>query len=106
MDDLLVLFHEAETPREGWLVGTEAERIAVRQADGAHLPYDGPVIALRRDDASVTLEPGSQIELSGAPYRSVYDGKSESDAHWADLQPVIEELGLVWLALGLSLIHI
>ena len=126
MDDLLALFHEAETPRERWLVGTEAERIAVCQADGAHLPYDGPVsvvaiferliaehgwepvretdggpvIALRRDDASVTLEPGSQIELSGAPYRSVYEGKAESDAHWADLQPVIEELGLVWLALG------
>ena len=126
MDDLLVLFHEAETPRGGWLVGTEAEQIAVRQAYGAHLPYEGPVsvvaifdrliaehgwepvretdggpvIALRRDDASVTLEPGSQIELSGAPYRSVYEGKAESDAHWADLQPVIEELGLVWLALG------
>ena len=59
-----------------------------------------PVIALRRDDASVTLEPGSQIELSGAPYRSVHEGKEESDAHWADLQPVIDELGLVWLAIG------
>ncbi len=121
-----MFFHEAEKPRERWLVGTEAERIAVRRGDGAHLPYDGPVsvlaifdrliadhgwepvrethdgpvIALRRDQASVTLEPGSQIELSGAPYRSVHEGKAESDAHWADLQPVIEELGLVWLALG------
>ena len=126
MDDLLVLFHDAEKPRERWRVGTESERIAVQTADGAHLPYDGPVsvvaiferliaehgweperetdggpiIALRRGDALVTLEPGSQIELSGAPYRTVHDGKSESDAHWADLQPVIEELGLVWLAIG------
>ena len=49
---------------------------------------------------SVTLEPGSQIELSGAPYKSVHDGKAESDAHWADLQPVIDELGLVWLGPG------
>ncbi|MBW1755357.1 MAG: glutamate--cysteine ligase, partial [Deltaproteobacteria bacterium] len=91
MDDLLVLFHDAEKPRERWLIGTEAERIAVQQASGAHLPYDGPVsvvaifdrliaehgwepvretpggpiIALLGDDASVTLEPGSQIELSG-----------------------------------------
>ena len=126
LDDLLLLFHEAEKPKERWRVGTEAERIAVCQTDGAHLPYEGPisvvaifdrliaehgwepvretdggpVIALRRDEASVTLEPGSQIELSGAPYRSVHEGKEESDAHWADLQPVIEELGLVWLALG------
>lgn len=126
MDDLLVLFHDAEKPRARWRIGTEAERFAVRQADGAHLPYegpvsvlaifdrliadhgweperetkDGPIIALRRGDGSITLEPGSQIELSGAPFRSVHEGKAESDAHWADLQPVVEELGLVWLALG------
>jgi glutamate--cysteine ligase len=126
MDDLLVLFHDSEKPRERWRIGTEAERIAVRKTDGAHLPYDGrvsvaaifdrlirdhgweperekpggPIIALRLQDGSVTLEPGSQIELSGAPYRSVYDGEAESDAHWAALQPVIDELGLTWLALG------
>lgn len=126
MDDLLALFHEAEKPREQWRVGTEAERIAVVRADGERLPYegpisvaaiferlidehgwepkrerpDGPIIALSRGDGSVTLEPGSQIELSGAPFRSVYDGQAESDAHWADLAPVLEELGLVWLAVG------
>jgi glutamate--cysteine ligase len=123
---LLVLFHEAETPREEWLVGTEAERIAVCRNDGRHLPYEGatsvvaiferliadhgwepirenaggPIIALRRGAGSVTLEPGSQIELSGAPFRSIYDGRDESEAHWADLQPVLDELGLVWLGLG------
>ena len=126
MDDLLGLFYAAEKPKERWRIGTEAERIAVCRADGRYLPYDGPVsvvaifnrlidehgwepereteggpvIALRRENASVTLEPGAQIELSGAPYRSVHDGKAESDAHWADLQPVIDELGLLWLALG------
>ncbi len=126
MDDLLALFHEAEKPRARWLIGTEAERIAVSAAEGAHLPYDGPVsvltifdrligeqgwkpeseteggpiIALRRENASVTLEPGSQIELSGAPYKTVHEGKSESDAHWAALQPILEDLGLVWLGLG------
>jgi len=126
MDDLLVLFHDAEKPRARWRIGTEAERIAVGQADGARLPYDGPVsvvaiferlmrdggwtpereipggpiIALRRGDGSITLEPGSQIELSGAPFRSVHEGKAESDAHWAELEPVVDELGLTWLALG------
>ncbi len=126
MDDLLAVFHDAEKPRERWRIGTEAERIAVRRDTGAHLPYDGPVsvqaiferlirehgwepqretkdgpaIALRRGDGSVTLEPGAQIELSGAPFRSVHECKAESDAHWASLQPVIEELGLIWLAVG------
>jgi glutamate--cysteine ligase len=126
IDDLLVLFHAAEKPRAEWRIGTEAERIAVSRSDGVHLPYDGPVsvvsifaelirehgwepereiddgpmVALRRGEASVTLEPGSQIELSGSPYRTVYEAKVESDAHWADLQPVIEDFGLVWLGLG------
>jgi len=126
MDDLLELFHEAEKPRERWLIGTEAERIAVGKSDGAHLPYagavsvltifdrliaeqgwkpereteGGPIIALRRESSSVTLEPGSQIELSGAPYRTVHEGKSESDAHWAALQPILDDLGLLWLGLG------
>lgn len=126
LDDLLVLLHEAEKPRERWLIGTEAERLAVSRADGSPLPYDGlvsvvtifdrlieehgwepereteggPIVALRRGAASVTLEPGSQIELSGAPFRTVHEGKAESDAHWRELAPVIEELGLVWLGLG------
>ena len=126
LDDLLVLFHEAETPRAQWRIGTEAERFAVHEDDGLHLPYDGPVsvvsifdrlidahgwqperelengpiIALRRGAASVTLEPGSQIELSGAPYTSVHEGKAESDAYWRELDPIMEELDLVWLGLG------
>lgn len=121
-----MLFHEAETPREGWLIGTEAERFAVAKADGSPLPYDGdvsvvtiferlidelgwkperefedgPIVALRRHGASVTLEPGSQIELSGAPYPTVHEGKAEYDAHWQELSPFIEELGLTWLGLG------
>ena len=126
LDDLLVLFHDAETPRECWRIGTEAERFAVARSDGTPLPYegpvsvvrifealirehgwepereltDGPIVALRRDQASVTLEPGSQIELSGAPYRGVREGKAESESHWAQLEPILDELGLVWLSLG------
>ncbi|MEM7437243.1 MAG: glutamate-cysteine ligase family protein [Myxococcota bacterium] len=126
LDDLLLLFHEAETPREDWLIGTEAERIAVQRPDGAPLPYDGdisvtsifsylidnhgweperetedgPIVALRRGHGSVTLEPGAQIELSGAPFRTVHEGKEESNAHWRELGPIIDKLGLVWLGLG------
>ncbi len=126
IDDLLALFYDSETPRAEWRIGTEAERFAVRASGGEHLPYDGqvsvvaifdqlirnqgweperetaagPIVALRRKDGSITLEPGSQIELSGSPFTTVHEGKAESDAHWAALQPVIEELGLVWLSLG------
>ncbi len=126
IDDLLTVFYDAEKPRADWRIGTEAERFAVLADSGAHLPYDGPVsvvaifehlmrehgweaeretdggpvVALRRHDGSVTLEPGSQIELSGSPFVTVHDCKAESDAHWAELQPIIDELGLVWLSVG------
>ena len=126
IDDLLALFHDSEKPRAQWRIGTEAERFAVHAEGGAPLPYDGsisvvtifeqlireqawaaeretdggPIVALRREDGSITLEPGSQIELSGSPFVTVHDGKAESDAHWAALQPIVDELGLVWLSLG------
>jgi glutamate--cysteine ligase len=126
LDDLLVLFHDAEKPRDRWRVGTEAERLAVREADGSPLSYEGeisvasifgrlihdhdweaereveggPIVALRAADAAITLEPGAQIELSGAPHRTIHEAKAESDRLWKQFDPIMEELGLVWLGLG------
>ena len=88
--DLLAYFDAAETPREDWAVGTEHEKVGVYADTGDRVPYEGPygigalldkihaavgwerveergrVIALQKDGASITLEPGGQIELSGA----------------------------------------
>src|SRR5689334_240253 len=86
-DDLLSLFHEAVKPESEFRVGAEMEKFGV-YADGSPIPYDGPagvlalmneltakgwaaegekeggpVIALTRKGASITLEPGSQFEL-------------------------------------------
>ena len=41
---------------------------------------------LRRGKASVTLEPGGQIELSGAPLETIHDTAEELDAFLLDLQ--------------------
>ena len=41
---------------------------------------------LRRGKASVTLEPGGQIELSGAPLETIHDTAEELDAFLVDLQ--------------------
>src|SRR6185295_18176928 len=90
IDQLLVPFHEAMKPVERHRIGAEAEKFGVDAATGAPLPYDGehsvlavlealverhswqieretpggPLIALLRAGASVTLEPGGQLELS------------------------------------------
>jgi len=91
-------------PKSAWRIGTEHEKIGFSQADFKPLPYDGacsiksmleglqrfewePVeengklIALKRDGASVSLEPGGQLELSGAPLEHVHQTCGEVSRH-------------------------
>jgi glutamate--cysteine ligase len=60
----------------------------------------GPVIGLTRADARVTLEPGGQLELSGAPARDICALARESQAHLGDLARFSKDLGVEWLAVG------
>jgi glutamate--cysteine ligase len=124
-EDLLLIFRESEKPKAKWLVGAEMEKFGVFDATGEPLPYDGersvlrvmhalealgwaaqreheggPIIALLQNSASVTLEPGSQLELSGAPYDSIHTICDEFRRHLADLAPISKELGVRWLGLG------
>lgn len=67
----------------------------------AESEYDGgEIIALTRDGASITLEPGGQLELSGAPFASIHDTHDEWTTHIAELRAVGEPLGIAWLGLG------
>ena len=83
-------------PRNAWRIGTEHEKFAFTRKDMRPLPYDGtasiralleglarefawtPVlengnpIALVKDRCSITLEPGGQFELSGAPLETLH----------------------------------
>lgn len=110
-------------PPEDWRIGTEHEKFAFRLSDLKPLPYDGPdgiravleglagcgwerveengnLIALIRDKASVTLEPGGQVELSGAPLRSIHDTCAEVADHLALVKKVGEQLGIGMIGLG------
>jgi glutamate--cysteine ligase len=124
-DDLLSIFHGAIKPQEAFRVGAEMEKFGVR-ADGSPIPYEGergvqrvladlasrsgwtpeseseggPVIALLRNGASVTLEPGSQLELSGAPLLHAHQICAEFRSHLAEIAPISGELGVRWLGLG------
>ncbi len=63
--------------------------------------YPGaPTIALRRGEASVTLEPGAQLELSGAPLPNMHAIAGELVSHLSELADVSRSLGIVWLGLG------
>lgn len=125
VEDLLSVFYAAEKPDTRFAIGAEAEKFGVHAATGAPLSYegefgvvrifealigggwtperetpDGPIVALRRDSASITLEPGSQFELSGAPQPDIHAVREESARHLAELAPIAAEMNLVWLGVG------
>ena len=109
--------------RERWVIGTEHEKFGWLSHESRHPPYGGPhgigrlfsafeaegweatregpaVIALHRDGASLTLEPGGQFELSGAPLRSLKEMAEELDRHLEDVARLSAPLGLTWHGLG------
>ena len=63
---------------------------------------DGNIIALTRDKAQITLEPGGQIELSGEPCESIHCTYAEFDQHIRELLEVTEPLGIIFLGLGMQ----
>lgn len=126
IDQLLVPFHEAIKPPSRHRIGTEAEKFGVDAVTGAPLPYEGahsvltvletlverhgwqpdretpggPLIALLRSGASVTLEPGGQLELSGAALETIHQICAEAQGHLAELRDISNELGVMWLGVG------
>jgi glutamate--cysteine ligase len=125
-DDLLGIFHSAAKPASEFRIGAEMEKFGVYSATGEPVPYDGdrgilrvlrslaeehdwapeaeteggPIIALLRNHASITLEPGAQLELSGAPLQTIHQICAELRGHMAELAPISKELGITWLGLG------
>lgn len=59
-----------------------------------------PVIGLQKDGASVSLEPGGQFELSGAPLEDVHACQRELDLHLEQVNIVGRELGLGFASIG------
>jgi glutamate--cysteine ligase len=62
---------------------------------------DGQVIELLREGASITLEPGGQLELSGKPLSDVHQTCAEFTQHYQELHAVAEPLGIAWFTVGL-----
>lgn len=67
-----------------------------RLYDGGHL------MALERDGAAITLEPGGQLELSGAIFTSTLQTRDELDLHLREVSEVSRELGQVWFFGGVN----
>lgn len=106
-DDLTQAYATYGRPRSRWLVGGEFERHLL-DAEGRPAPYEGRhgvrellhryivdgwiptregsgIIALVKNGASITLEPGAQFELSGKPYKDAQGVLAEARAFATDL---------------------
>lgn len=83
-----------ETHGIGWLLGAFEAQGWESTREGQH------IVALAKDGATITLEPGGQLELSGAPLRLLADGEIELDAHLEQTAALSEEAGLIWAGLG------
>ncbi len=60
----------------------------------------GHLIGLKGHGENVSLEPGGQFELSGAPVATLHETRAEQDRHFADVRAVGEPLGLGFAPLG------
>jgi len=86
--------------REHVLPTLEALRDRFGWTESKDRGVDGELIALERDGASITLEPGGQFELSGKPLATVHDTCAEFSQHYEELHAVAEPMGLAWIACG------
>ncbi len=127
-DEMVAWLAAGEKPRERFRIGTEHEKFAFTLAHHAPVPYqgtrsirallegmqsllgwepimEGPHIIGLSDvtgGGAITLEPGGQMELSGAPVATVHRTCSELMAHLAQLREVAEPLGIGFLGLGMT----
>ena len=114
------------TPRQEWRIGTEHEKLVFRRDDLKPATYDGErgikaaltamtrfgwnpvyeagnIIGLKKDDGSnISLEPGGQFELSGAPLTSLHQTCSEVGQHLHQVREICDELNLGMIGMGFA----
>jgi glutamate--cysteine ligase len=120
IDDIVAYFRAGAKPRSAFRVGVEQEKIAARR-DGAPVPYeggieallgalegrgysaqreDGHTIALARGGDRITVEPGGQVELSGAALPTASECATVLRAHVAEVRELGAPLGLRFIGIG------
>src|SRR5262249_29792280 len=127
-DELVAWFEAGCKPKSRFRVGTEHEKFAFTVEGHRPVPYEGPrgirallegmqlllgwepimegdnIIGLAdvTGGGAISLEPGGQFELSGAPYDSVHQTAAELFAHLAQVREVARPLGIGFLGIGMT----
>ncbi|WP_439523223.1 glutamate--cysteine ligase [Marivita sp.] len=111
-------------PKDDWRIGTEHEKFGYCKDTLRPLPYEGersilavlegmrdthgwsPVmegpylIGLEKDGANISLEPGGQLELSGAPLETIHQTCDEVNDHLRDVKDISDRIGVGFIGLG------
>ncbi|KIC16057.1 glutamate--cysteine ligase [Leisingera sp. ANG-Vp] len=111
-------------PKEDWRIGTEHEKFGYCKDTLKPLPYAGErsilavleglrdghgwapltegdnLIGLTKDGANISLEPGGQLELSGAPLETIHETCDEVNAHLRDVKDIADKIGVGFIGLG------
>ena len=123
--DLVEYLEAGNKPAEQWKLGTEHEKFGYTLDDLRPLPFEGERgierilgdlaeqfgwLPVREDDrlialtdetgASITLEPGGQLELSGAVLDNIHQTCTEVNTHLKQVRAVSEPLGVAFLGMG------
>ncbi len=126
LDQLTAHLASGCKPKERWRIGTEHEKFVFCRTSLKPVPYEGEVgirtileklsaetgwdiiregdnpIGLKGEGASVSLEPGGQFELSGAPLENVHQTCDEVHRHLDAVKKVCDPLGVAFLGMGFA----
>ena len=125
-DQLIAVISGGAKPKDAWRIGTEHEKFPYLRKDFSALPYEGSsgikafltglmrygwkgvyegetLIALEQSGkGTVSLEPGGQVELSGAAVENIHQTCAEVTEHLSQVKAVGDELGIGMLGLGFT----
>ncbi len=129
-DQLVAYLEAGSKPKPAWRIGTEHEKFGFYTKGFLPVPYEGEtgiralleafadrygwrriyegenIVALSDPDCeaggSITLEPGGQFELSGAPLANLHQTCAEVGRHLEQAREVASPLGIQFLGLGFS----
>ena len=124
MGQLAEYLEAGNKPASDWRIGTEHEKFGYCKDTLRPIPYagersvlavleglrdnhgwapvteEGNLIGLEKDGANVSLEPGGQLELSGAPLETIHETCDEVNAHLRDVKDIADKVGVGFIGLG------
>ncbi|WP_105429308.1 glutamate--cysteine ligase [Neorhizobium sp. T6_25] len=126
VSELSAYLAQGPRPRQDFRIGTEHEKFAFFRTDNSPVPYFGDasisallkgmekklgwepildgenIIGLGEQSGmgAISIEPGGQFELSGAPVENIHQTCRESNQHLAVLREIAEPMGIRFLGIG------